>query len=635
MANTALHSKQSRASKVGFLLASASAPRSFQRSLMERDSIDQGIVTGLTMAITYVLGSLTQDGLEIVSNKITKSDPNSKKLKNESIRDPSDIVSFWLSVGAIGAGIVTQKIFKQRKSESMVNASVRTSGHILARVGVAGVVSQGLEKSANKIAKGKNARQSELVYSMIVPSGMLLAVIADRVKYSDTTLKDEGNSSVNKLKSIGIGIGLVGLLGGMSFAERKTAKGINNTVDKYAPSLNRSWLPIGHLISTGLLVSAVGLGLKKLYSNIEHGSEKLENNFRKTPSSIFVSGSKQSIVPWKTLSVEGRRHIGTRLNNKHISQVMNCKLEDVKEPIRVYVGLDSARNEQDRVLMALQELIRTNAYKRKYIVIISPTGSGYVNYVMSDTVEYMSKGDCAQVTLQYSKRPSPLSLDRRDEGYVQYRMLINGIKKELLKITPIKRPVLVLFGESLGAWTSQDAFMFEGTDGFEANLINKALWIGTPAESKWKERTLSGKTLNTESNKIGVFNSFEEYKKLPTSNQRKIQYFMITHYNDPVARFTTSLLVQAPDWLISDSERLPTIPKSNHFRVPGTFVQTLVDMKNALKPIPGQFVATGHDYRGDLAPFIKDIFEFKITEQQYEDVLKALKSNDKARAKKT
>lgn len=214
-------------------------------------------------------------------------------------------------------------------------------------------------------------------------------------------------------------------------------------------------------------------------------------------------------------------------------------------------------------------------------------------------------------------------------------MLINGIKKELLKITPSRRPILVLFGESLGAWTSQDAFMFEGTDGFEANLISKALWIGTPAESKWKERSLSGKTLNTESNKIGVFNSFDDYAKLPKSTQNKIQYFMVTHYNDPVARFTTSLLVQAPDWLLSDAERLPTIPKSNHFRVPGTFVQTLVDMKNALKPIPGQFVATGHDYRGDLAPFIRKIFEFKITDQQYEDVLKALKSNDKARAKKT
>ena len=97
--------------------------------------------------------------------------------------------------------------------------------------------------------------------------------------------------------------------------------------------------------------------------------------------------------------------------------------ENAKEPIRVYIGLDSASTEEERTELALAELERTGAYSRDVIVVVSPTGTGYVNYVMSEAVEYLTRGDVASVTLQYSKRPSPLSLDRVDEGHIQYRML--------------------------------------------------------------------------------------------------------------------------------------------------------------------------------------------------------------------
>ena len=157
--------KQSRSSKVGFLMAGTSAPRSFQRSLMERDSVDQGIVTGLSMSLAYAIGALTQDGLELIADKITKNGQESDdKKQDESSRDNSDDVSFWLSAGAIGFGLATQYIFQQRKDESMVNASIRTGGHILSRVGLAGVTAQALEQGANKITRGKSEREIELVY---------------------------------------------------------------------------------------------------------------------------------------------------------------------------------------------------------------------------------------------------------------------------------------------------------------------------------------------------------------------------------------------------------------------------------------------------------------------------------------
>ncbi len=626
------HPKQSRSSKVGFMMASSAAPRSFQKSLMDRDTVDQGVVTGLTMAIAYALGAITQDGLELIADQISANGDH----KEEDEESRQDKISLGLSAGAIATGIALQYYFRQREDESLLNASARTSGHILARVGLAGVVSQALEKLARQINKGSSETKSELVYSMIVPTGMALSVLLDKIVHrGEEKVKEERHANIDTKKSIGISLGILGFLGALSFLERKTAQSVDKFFNKNFPYLNRSWLPLSHIMSLGALVGGIGFGIKGLYGKIENGADQFEDYFKKKPSSNLVSGSKDSFVKWSSLSVQGRRHIGTALKKEDIASVLNIDISATKDPIRIYVGLDSADTEPARVEIALKELKRTGAFSRKNIVVISPTGTGYVNYVMSDAVEYMSKGDCAQVTIQYSKRPSPLSLDRRDEGHIQYRMLINAIKKELLKLSPKKRPKLMLFGESLGAWTSQDAFMYEGTDGLEASLVSRALWIGTPSQSKWKETVVSGNTLNTESEKIGVFNHFDEYEALSPKKKALVNYFMVTHYNDPVARFTTNLLVQAPDWLQDDKKRPPSIPQSTRFRVPGTFVQTLVDMKNALKPIPGKFVASGHDYRGDLAPFVRTAFEFSsISEPQFKRVHQALIANDKKRGKK-
>ena len=64
--------------------------------------------------------------------------------------------------------------------------------------------------------------------------------------------------------------------------------------------------------------------------------------------------------------------------------------------------------------------------------MISPTGTGYVNYVAVETAEYLSRA--------LGQRPAD------------------------------RRPRVVLFGESLGAWTSQDAFAQRGTQGHEATV---------------------------------------------------------------------------------------------------------------------------------------------------------------------
>ena len=139
--------------------------------------------------------------------------------------------------------------------------------------------------------------------------------------------------------------------------------------------------------------------LRTVDHKIERGAEQIEEAFEDLPISRLVSGGPGSAVAWDTLSRQGRRNVATAVRPEQIEQVMGEPA--VAEPIRVFVGLESAPTKVERVALALAELERTGAFDRELLMVISPTGTGSVNY-----------GNIASVTMQYSLRPSPLSLDR-------------------------------------------------------------------------------------------------------------------------------------------------------------------------------------------------------------------------------
>ncbi|MBK9738570.1 MAG: alpha/beta-hydrolase family protein [Actinobacteria bacterium] len=51
--------------------------------------------------------------------------------------------------------------------------------------------------------------------------------------------------------------------------------------------------------------------------------------------------------------------------------------EAIGDPIRVFVGLDTAAEVEDRVLTIMDELVRTKAFEREVLCFASPTGSGH------------------------------------------------------------------------------------------------------------------------------------------------------------------------------------------------------------------------------------------------------------------
>jgi uncharacterized membrane protein len=297
------------------------------------------------------------------------------------------------------------------------------------------------------------------------------------------------------------------------------------------------------------------------------------------------------------------------------------------------VGLQSAETEEARVALAIDELERTGAFDRSWLMITTPTGTGYGNYAAAGTLEFLSLGDCANVVMQYGARPSPISLDRVSEGRKQARMLVDAVKAKLQERPADQRPTVIMFGESLGAWSSQDAFIDQGTQGLIDAGIDYAIWIGTPMGSKWKEQVLRDVRPDVDRSLLGVFNDIGEWEALPDSERERIRYVMITHYNDGVTVFGPGMAVQAPEWLGDPDTRPPGVPKSQRWIPITGFIQALIDNKNAARVEPGVFNADGHDYRADLVPFFNAVLGFDVSAEHQTAIVTALETEESRRTR--
>jgi uncharacterized membrane protein len=306
-------------------------------------------------------------------------------------------------------------------------------------------------------------------------------------------------------------------------------------------------------------------------------------------------------------------------------------------PVQVYVGLDSAPDARTRVALAMAELDRTDAWDRSLLMLISPTGTGYVNYCAVAAAQYLTLGDVATVTLQYSKRPSPLSLGRIGAAREQNRLLMLHVLERLRGRPAGRRPRVVLFGESLGAHTSQDMLMHWGTLGPQALGIDRALWIGTPYSSKWMRQVTGVPRPDVDSTLVGVFNDHAQYAAMPADDRARLRYVLVSHDNDGVTKFGADLVASRPRWLSPDRPPVQEVAGASPRGVPPamrwqpitTFLQTLIDMKNA--QVPGAYRAWAHDYRPDLARFIRDVYDLPASDDELERIEQALEKREAAR----
>ncbi|AEF39149.1 alpha/beta hydrolase [Hoyosella subflava] len=316
------------------------------------------------------------------------------------------------------------------------------------------------------------------------------------------------------------------------------------------------------------------------------------------PTEPERSGSPDSLVPWDTLGRQGRSMVSGGLRAAELETATG---RPAIEPIRAYVGLDSADSRAAQADLAVRELVRTGAFEREVLVVASTTGTGWINPSAMQSLELIYGGDTAIVGVQYSFLPSALSfLVDRDVAADTGKELFDAVHEEWLRHDPEARPRLYVFGESLGSFGSEAAF-----DGL-ADLREKvsgALWVGpVNSNSLWRslterrdpgspaiQPTYAGGLVVRFANRVEDLEAIDE--GAPWLEPRVLY---LQHPTDPVVWWSPELLFQRPDWL-----REPPgydVSPSMQWRPIVTFWQVSADLANAARIPHGH----GHLYSSSI-----------------------------------
>jgi uncharacterized membrane protein len=364
---------------------------------------------------------------------------------------------------------------------------------------------------------------------------------------------------------------------------------------------------LARLVNAGLWAGAAMAVYNAGVAYVGRANQKVEPGYATAPVSPLLSGSPESLLPFADLGQQGRRFVTDVVTPELIEEVMGEPA--VAQPIRTYVGFNTEPLYQTgRAELALAELDRAGAFERSYLLLISPTGTGWVDQTLIEAAEFLARGDIATCCIQYARYPSFLSVQKVALGRRQFRLLLWGVKQRLAGLPPAARPQVLVFGESMGAWTSSDVVMFQGIDGFDHYGIDRALWVGLPWLSKWSRSGMArGSHTLVPPGTVRVFDRHEQLAALDDDQRARLRAVVVSHDNDPIAVFGPDLLVQRPAWL-ANGRRGRGVPEQMRWLPLSTFLQTGMDAMNAMLKVPGEFASFGHDYRADMAGFVGDAY---------------------------
>jgi uncharacterized membrane protein len=300
------------------------------------------------------------------------------------------------------------------------------------------------------------------------------------------------------------------------------------------------------------------------------------------PTDPLKTGSSASLLAWDKLGRAGREFISSGPTREEINAFLGRR---ALEPIRVYVGLRSATTPKARAKLALEELKRVGGFERSVLILVMPTGTGWVDPAAMDGVEYLHDGDVASVALQYSYLPSWLSLlVEPDYGVDAARALFKEIYGYWVTLPKSRRPKLYLYGLSLGATASQ-----QSTDLLEVlgDPPSGALWSGPPYSSRlwrtltdhrnpgspaWLPRFRDGSFVRF----MNQHGEFATPVSAPSAAWGPMRVIYLQYASDPVTFFDYRSLYREPDWMLPP--RGPDVSPELRWYPVVTFLQLALDM---------------------------------------------------------
>ncbi|WP_099332922.1 alpha/beta-hydrolase family protein [Actinomyces minihominis] len=367
--------------------------------------------------------------------------------------------------------------------------------------------------------------------------------------------------------------------------------------------------PIALAVAFGFIVIIVFLVsnkivFKSLMALFAHKAEALNTKSGggyPQPQVPERSGSPASLVPWDSIGGQGRKFICKGPSRQMIEDVTGLP---AMEPIRIYAGMPTKSSDLEELAdLAIADLERAGGFERSVVLVNTATGSGWVDEWLVQPMEYLTRGDCAVVTMQYSYLFSAALLVSdltpcSDAG----TYLFNRVEQYVHQMPEEKRPLVIVSGESLGAYGSQDVFA-NGQDLVER--ADGAIWTGSPHKSKLLRELTAGR--HGGSPEVApVYDSGKHMRFVNNPEQLTRDRYgrefgrwdfprivFAQHASDPVVWYDVGVMVKEPDWI---RERAGLDVPVMHYTPFVTYLQLMTDL-----PVAGTAPAGhGHTYHREL-----------------------------------
>ncbi len=582
-------------------LKTRAALAAFGPSLMPRASMHQGMAIGMSVLAADLVTAAVDAGIRRV---VPKTAPFTVRLGARAV--------------VAAAGVAVSRI-PETADERTSKASVRSVGNLA----YAGAIGAMIYESGVALRERYPAK-SPLRPVITSMAGFAAAAVyskdllAQRQSVIKRWTKDDKPATTGASIAIGMGVASAGRGVGRGFLASR-----RGMASYFGDDITRA--QVGKTINAGLWAAG---GITLYYTVvglIARKNEEIEPAYSEVPTSEYVSGGPESVSSFYEVGLQGRRFLTDIVTPELIESTLGEKA--VAHPIRAFVGVNSEPlYPSGRSEMMLDELERLGAFDRKYLLLVCPTGTGWVDQTMIESAEILTRGDIATACIQYGRGPSFLEVQKVHIGRTQFRGLLWGVRQRLRDIPREKRPKVLVFGESLGSWSSSDVVMHQGIAGFDHYGIDHALWFGLVGLAKWSKTGMrQGSSDLVPPGTVEAFDNIGEYKKLSKEERKKLRAVIVDHDNDPIAQMSFRWAVKRPPWL-DGTERGRNVPEGMQWVPLITWVQIMVDAMNAMVTVPGQFKSFGHDYRQDTAPFVHAAYQLDpVTDDQMNAVLDTLR----------
>lgn len=399
---------------------------------------------------------------------------------------------------------------------------------------------------------------------------------------------------------------LILLLGGLLFILIVVAARVLRGVAGWLGRVLARWVPapIAVLVSalcvawvvswswTGLLYPMLLGAANDAWANLNRETHAGDT----APVSATHSGGPGSLVTWDSLGRKGRAFVSS---GPTPSQLQAFNGAPALDPIRAYVGMHSAETPDELASLAVRELERAGGFDREVLVVVTTTGTGWVDAAAADSLEYLYNGDSAIVAMQYSYLPSWISFVA-DQEQVQIAgdALFDAVYERWSQLPVTERPRLYVYGESLGALGSSSPF----ADVSElAAKVDGALWVGTPDNQQLRSDLTANREPGSparlprygDDSVVRFWGGWEDPADL-SSGWGDTRVLYLQHASDPVVFWSPDLILTQPDWL--REEPGPDVLPSFDWYPFVTFWQITADMAVSAD-VP---VGHAHNYGGEL-----------------------------------